>query len=136
MPVKIKPFGACSFLGRQPGQRPGEVVFGGFHPHQPQMHLPVIKLGPAASLHKTVLAYIQRYNTDVATLTFEQARQCVLKELRASQPDPKIELTSLSEAAGRVLAEPISADRDYPALARSVRDGFAARAADLPGGLL
>jgi molybdopterin molybdotransferase len=72
----------------------------------------------------------------VATLTFEQARQCVLKELRASQPDPKIELISLSEAAGRVLAEPISADRDYPALARSVRDGFAVRAADLPGDLL
>ena len=72
----------------------------------------------------------------MATLTFEQARQCVLKELRASQPDPKIELTSLSEAAGRVLAEPIGADRDYPALTRSVRDGFAVRAADLPGDLL
>jgi molybdopterin molybdotransferase len=71
----------------------------------------------------------------VATLTFEQARQCVLKELRASQPEPQIEPISLSEAAGRVLAEPISADRDYPALARSVRDGFAVRSADLPGEL-
>jgi molybdopterin molybdotransferase len=71
----------------------------------------------------------------VATLTFEQARQCVLKELRASQPEPQVEPISLSEAAGRVLAEPISADRDYPALARSVRDGFAVRSADLPGEL-
>jgi molybdopterin molybdotransferase len=71
----------------------------------------------------------------VATLTFEQARQCVLKELRASGGEPKIELVSLSEAAGRVLAEPVTSDRDYPALARSVRDGFAVRAADLPGDL-
>ncbi len=38
-------------------------------------------------------------------------------------------------AAGRVLAETVSADRDSPALARSVRDGFAVRAADLPGEL-
>jgi len=71
----------------------------------------------------------------VATLTFEQARQCVLKELRAARPEPKIELVGLSEAAGRVLAEPITSDRDYPALSRSVRDGFAVRAADLPGDL-
>ena len=71
----------------------------------------------------------------MATLTFEQARQCVLRELRASRPQPKIEQVSLSEAAGRVLAEPIASDRDYPALPRSVRDGFAVRAADLPGDL-
>jgi molybdopterin molybdotransferase len=71
----------------------------------------------------------------VATLSFEQARQCVLDRLRASRPEPKIERVSLSEAAGRVLAEPITSDRDYPALARSVRDGFAVRAADLPGEL-
>ena len=34
---------------------------------------------------------------------------------------------------GRVLAENVLADRDYPPLARSVRDGFAVRAADFPG---
>ena len=45
-------------------------------------------------------------------------------------------MVSLSEAAGRVLAEPVAADRDYPTLPRSVRDGFAVRAADLPGDLL
>jgi len=72
----------------------------------------------------------------VATLSFEQARQCVLDRLQASRPEPKIERVSLSEAAGRVLAEPITSDRDYPALARSVRDGFAVRAADLPGELV
>ncbi|MCU1262442.1 MAG: molybdopterin molybdochelatase [Bryobacterales bacterium] len=36
-------------------------------------------------------------------------------------------------AGGRVLAVPATADRDYPALDRSVRDGFAIRAADIPG---
>jgi molybdopterin molybdotransferase len=72
----------------------------------------------------------------VATLTFEQARQCVLDKLRESNPRPPVERVSLSAAAGRVLAQPVRADRDYPAVARSVRDGFAVRAADLPGELL
>jgi molybdopterin molybdotransferase len=72
----------------------------------------------------------------VATLTFEEARQCVLAQLRAARPEPKVEVVSLSEAAGRVLAGPVASDRDYPTLARSVRDGFAVRAADLPGDLL
>jgi molybdopterin molybdotransferase len=71
----------------------------------------------------------------VATLTFEQARRCVLEELRASGSEPKTELIGLSEAAGRVLASPVTSDRDYPTLSRSVRDGFAVRAADLPGDL-
>jgi molybdopterin molybdotransferase len=71
----------------------------------------------------------------VATLTFEQARRCVAEQVQASQPEPKVEVVSLSEAAGRVLAEPILSDRDYPTLSRSVRDGFAVRAADLPGDL-
>lgn len=44
-----------------------------------------------------------------------------------------IETAPLPEAAGRVLAETIRADRDYPPFPRSVRDGFAVRAADLPG---
>lgn len=76
----------------------------------------------------------------MATLTFEQARRCVLERvreyaLRAPQNRPKVEVVSLSEAAGRVLAEPVASDRDYPTLPRSVRDGFAVRAADLPGDL-
>jgi molybdopterin molybdotransferase len=72
----------------------------------------------------------------VATLTFEQARQCVLQRLCAAQIQPQVEMVSLSDAAGRVLAEPVTSDRDYPTLTRSVRDGFAVRAADLPGDLL
>src|SRR5258706_15171417 len=45
------------------------------------------------------------------------------------------ETIPLLDAAGRVLAEEIRADRDYPPFPRSARDGFAVRAADLPGEL-
>src|SRR5208282_5760331 len=64
-----------------------------------------------------------------------QARQCVLDQVRESNPQPAVEQVGLSEIAGRVLAEPVRADRDYPPVSRSVRDGFAVRAADLPGDL-
>lgn len=40
----------------------------------------------------------------------------------------------LLESMGRVLASPIRADRDQPPFARSTRDGFACRAADLQPG--
>ena len=66
------------------------------------------------------------------TFSFEQARDCVLREvtaLREREPAP------LAQCDGRVLAEDIAADRDYPPFARSARDGFAVRAADLPGNL-
>ena len=42
---------------------------------------------------------------------------------------------ALEQAAGRVLAEDVAADRDCPALDRSVRDGYAVRASDVPGRL-
>jgi molybdopterin molybdotransferase len=71
----------------------------------------------------------------VATFTFEQARQCVLERVAEARSAPATEDVGLLEAAGRVLAERAAADRDYPAVARSVRDGFAVRAADLPGEL-
>src|SRR5690349_140204 len=48
---------------------------------------------------------------------------------------PATEEAHLSTAAGRVLAEEVSADRDCPAVARSVRDGYAVQAADVPGEL-
>jgi molybdopterin molybdotransferase len=69
---------------------------------------------------------------DVAALTFTEAREMVLRLARAT---PASQEVSLDDAAGRVLAENIAADRDSPALARSVRDGFAVRAVDLPGEL-
>ena len=71
----------------------------------------------------------------VATVTFDQARQCVIAQVTVSQPTPAVEEVALLEAAGRVLSDRITADRDYPPVARSVRDGFAIRAADVPGDL-
>lgn len=41
------------------------------------------------------------------------------------------ELLGLLDASGRVLAEPIHADRDFPPFPRAARDGYAVRAADL-----
>jgi molybdopterin molybdotransferase len=59
----------------------------------------------------------------------------VLETVRSARKLPEVEETGLECAMGRVLAEDIAADRDVPALARSVRDGFAVRAIDLPGQL-
>jgi molybdopterin molybdotransferase len=71
----------------------------------------------------------------VPAFTFEDARRCVVETVRAARVTPAVENVALEAAAGRVLAQPVAADRDYPALARSVRDGYAVRAGDLPGEL-
>ncbi|HEV2690891.1 MAG TPA: gephyrin-like molybdotransferase Glp [Bryobacteraceae bacterium] len=71
----------------------------------------------------------------MATLTFAQARACVLAKVAEARPTPATEVVPLLEGAGRVIAESIPADRDYPPFSRSARDGFAVRAADLPGEL-
>uniref|UniRef100_Q028Z3 Molybdopterin molybdenumtransferase n=1 Tax=Solibacter usitatus (strain Ellin6076) TaxID=234267 RepID=Q028Z3_SOLUE len=55
--------------------------------------------------------------------------------VRSYRTPPDTEEVALLEVAGRVLAMDIAADRDSPALARSVRDGYAVRAADLPATL-
>ena len=59
----------------------------------------------------------------------------MLSKVRGARHLPAREPVKLGEAAGRVLAEDIAADRDTPAVARSVRDGYAVRAGDLPGEL-
>lgn len=65
-------------------------------------------------------------------LTFEEARACVLANARrGSLTEPVATLA----AAGRVIAEDVAADRDYPPFPRSARDGFAVRAIDLQGDL-
>jgi molybdopterin molybdotransferase len=69
-------------------------------------------------------------------VTFHVARETVLAKVGHARPLPGIETVALDGAAGRVLAEDVAADRDTPALARSVRDGYAVRAADLPGELV
>jgi molybdopterin molybdotransferase len=71
----------------------------------------------------------------VPPLTFTEARETVLAKVRAARKIPAAEEAALEDAAGRVLAEDVAADRDSPAVARSVRDGYAVRAIDLPGQL-
>src|SRR5437588_3086735 len=73
--------------------------------------------------------------TSVATLSFWDARSCVIDRVIAARGVPATEQVGLDCAAGRVLAEDAHADRDYPPLARSVRDGFAVRASDTPARL-
>ncbi|MEO8595245.1 MAG: gephyrin-like molybdotransferase Glp [Candidatus Solibacter sp.] len=68
-------------------------------------------------------------------LTFVEARETVLRVVRERRTLPETEEIPLGEAAGRILACDAVADRDLPALARSVRDGYAVRAADVPGEL-
>jgi molybdopterin molybdotransferase len=63
-------------------------------------------------------------------LSFEEARFVV--EDHASRLSPGgSEPEALLHAAGRVLAEPVTADRDIPPFPRATRDGYAVRAADL-----
>ena len=71
----------------------------------------------------------------VAAFSFSEARACVIDKLRGSGVRGQSESVPLLDAAGRVLAGEVRADRDYPPVARSTRDGYAVRAADLPGEL-
>lgn len=67
------------------------------------------------------------------TLSYAQALLACTRlapSLRSKESVP------LAQAIGRVLAEPILADRDQPPFARSTRDGFAASAADWSTGPL
>src|SRR5271157_6647444 len=63
-------------------------------------------------------------------LTFEDARRAV-EEHAAKLHHTGTESVDLLAAAGRVLAEPVFADRDIPPFPRSTRDGYAVRSADL-----
>lgn len=70
-------------------------------------------------------------------LSFEEAREKVITAVRALRGPLATESVELSRACGRVLAQPILADRDYPPFDRSIRDGFALRADDaVPGATL
>lgn len=68
-----------------------------------------------------------------SALDFEEARRIVIQTTRSLMTSARREAISLDEAHGRILATPALADRDIPALRRSLRDGFAVRSGDLPG---
>jgi molybdopterin molybdotransferase len=63
--------------------------------------------------------------------SYEQASAVVSGRAAQLRKLPRrTERVELAASAGRVLAQPICADRDQPPFARSTRDGFACRAAD------
>lgn len=71
-------------------------------------------------------------------LSFEEAYEMVRERCRAileagGRPGEEVLLV---QALGRVLAEPVMADRDFPPFARATRDGFAVRAQDLADGMM
>lgn len=63
-------------------------------------------------------------------LSFEHAREVVRGYCDKIAP-PLTQEISLPSAVGRVLAEVVRADRDFPPFPRSTRDGYAVRSADL-----
>ena len=64
-------------------------------------------------------------------LSYSEASAIVVSFARGlSRSRLEVERVELGSASGRVLAEPIVADQDQPAFARSTRDGFACRAAE------
>jgi molybdopterin molybdotransferase len=71
-------------------------------------------------------------------LSFEEAYEVVREYCRRilKAVDRPSEEVLLLQAVGRVLAEPVAADRDFPPFPRATRDGFAVRAEDLASGIM
>src|SRR5271168_169071 len=64
-------------------------------------------------------------------ISYQTARRIICEQLgKVGAGAADVEEVSLAEAARRVLARDVAADRDYPPFARSARDGYAVRAAE------
>ena len=63
-------------------------------------------------------------------LKFEEAYRTVLDYCRQIPPPP-VEEAPLPATLGRVLAQTLLADRDFPPFHRATRDGYAVRSSDL-----
>jgi molybdopterin molybdotransferase len=63
-------------------------------------------------------------------VSFEAARHLVEQQATGVHA-PETETLELQVAHGRILAESLVADRDFPPFARATRDGYAVRAADV-----
>ena len=68
-------------------------------------------------------------------VSYADASRIVREQADRLAPRHAPEFVGLLDTLGRVLAEPILADRDQPPFPRSTRDGFACRAADVAAGL-
>lgn len=71
----------------------------------------------------------------VNAIPFNEARQLITRQIQAAYPVPRVEMLPLDQISGRILAQAVAGDRDYPPIDKSLRDGYAVRAADLPGAL-
>ena len=63
-------------------------------------------------------------------VSFDEALEVVLRQASWARR-PRLERLRLEESLGRVLAVPITSDRDQPPFNRSTRDGFAVRASEV-----
>jgi len=64
-------------------------------------------------------------------LTYEQALQTVRERVAPVRGHRPTELLPLEHTRGRVLAQDLTADRDYPPFHRSTRDGYAVRSGEV-----
>ena len=64
-------------------------------------------------------------------LSYQEARQRVVTVIRSRVTQPPTETVELAGSLGRILAEEVRADRNYPPFPRSTRDGFAVRSTDI-----
>ena len=62
-------------------------------------------------------------------LSYQQARETVISSIRAIPRAPETETVPLRDSLHRILAQDIKSDREYPPFDRSIRDGYAIRAA-------
>jgi molybdopterin molybdotransferase len=69
-------------------------------------------------------------NQSPIVLSFEDARHLVERHAATLRPRGK-ELTQLLSGIGLILAEPVSADRNFPPFPRAARDGYAVLATDV-----
>jgi len=67
-------------------------------------------------------------------LSYEQARQTVIEQLKKRERAPASGGVSVWEALGLVLAQEVRTDREYPPFDRSTRDGYAVRAKEVVAG--
>lgn len=64
-------------------------------------------------------------------VSYEQALALVREKVSKADFSPATETLPLEQARGRILAEDVFADRDYPPFHRATRDGYAVRSADV-----
>jgi molybdopterin molybdotransferase len=78
---------------------------------------------------------VSETSTNPHALEFAEARRIVIETVRQLAPPLKTETVALAEAHERIISKALHAERDYPALERSLRDGYAVKAKDVPGTL-